>query len=74
MTVDRDAMRIGPRRRWFRSLLDDSGGQDLIEYALLSALVGLIALAAMNQLGINIGTAYAACNTAVNALWESPPP
>jgi Flp pilus assembly pilin Flp len=57
-----------------RLLAADTRGQDLIEYALLSAVVGLAALATMNALGITMGSAYANWNAAVNALWESPPP
>ncbi len=54
------------------ALLRDTRGQDLIEYALLSALVGVVALAALHALGVALGDVYSAWNTAVNALWESP--
>ena len=57
-----------------RRLAADSSGQDLLEYALLSALVGLVALAALNALGVTMGSVYSSWNSAVNALWESPSP
>lgn len=59
---------------WLKRFVADQGGQDLIEYALLSAVVGLVALATMNALGITIGTVYSSLNTAVNGLWEAPAP
>jgi pilus assembly protein Flp/PilA len=39
-------------------LYNDESGQDLIEYALVAALVGLGSVAAMNSLAINIGSTY----------------
>jgi Flp pilus assembly pilin Flp len=60
--------------RVVRSLAGDDRGQDLLEYALLSALVGIIALATINTLGVTMGTVYSAWNSAVNGLWEPPPP
>ena len=61
-----------PRAAGISALLRDTRGQDLIEYALLSALVGIVALAALKVLGVTLGDVYSAWNTAVNALWESP--
>ncbi len=40
------------------NFFNDESGQDLIEYALVAALVGLGSVAAMNSLATNIGTAY----------------
>jgi pilus assembly protein Flp/PilA len=66
-----DARRVSA---WLKRFVADQGGQDLIEYALLSAVIGLVALATMNALGITIGTVYSGLNTAVNGLWEAPAP
>jgi pilus assembly protein Flp/PilA len=41
-----------------RTLRDDESGQDLIEYALVAALIGLGAVATMSTLASNIGTAF----------------
>jgi pilus assembly protein Flp/PilA len=44
--------------RIFPSLLCDESGQDLIEYALVAALIGLGAAATMRTLATSIGTAF----------------
>lgn len=40
------------------SILSDESGQDLIEYALVAALIALGAVAAMNTLATTISTAF----------------
>ena len=40
-----------------KNLINEDSGQDLIEYALVAALVGLGAVAAMKGLSNNIGNA-----------------
>jgi len=47
----------------FSNLMNDESGQDLIEYALVAALVGLGAVAAMKTLGSNINTAFTSVGT-----------
>jgi pilus assembly protein Flp/PilA len=46
-----------PRNRLFSKLLSDESGQDLIEYALVAALVGLSAAAGIRVLATTIGNA-----------------
>ena len=41
-----------------RNLLSDDRGQDLVEYALLAALIALSAIAAMNKLDTKLSKAY----------------
>jgi pilus assembly protein Flp/PilA len=41
----------------FSNLLHDESGQDLIEYALVAALIGLGATASMRTLATAVGTA-----------------
>ena len=41
-----------------QALLLDEGGQDLIEYALLGALLALAAFAAMHNFGKKLGKEY----------------
>jgi pilus assembly protein Flp/PilA len=41
-----------------KNLINEDSGQDLIEYALVAALVGLGAVAAMKGLSNNIGNAF----------------
>lgn len=50
--------RFGFGRSAWIDLYNDESGQDLIEYALVAALVGLGSVAAMNSLAINIGSTY----------------
>jgi len=47
----------------FSNLMNDESGQDLIEYALVAALVGLGAVAAMKTLASNINTAFTSIGT-----------
>jgi pilus assembly protein Flp/PilA len=47
----------------FCKLLRDESGQDLIEYALVAALIGLGATATMRTLATSIGTALAGIGT-----------
>ncbi|HEY1731523.1 MAG TPA: Flp family type IVb pilin [Terriglobales bacterium] len=43
-----------------RNLLRDESGQDLIEYALVAAIIALAAVAAMSTLANNITNAFSA--------------
>ena len=45
-------------KRILSGLLGDESGQDLIEYALVAALIALGATAAMNSLAGSISTAF----------------
>jgi pilus assembly protein Flp/PilA len=49
------------------NLVNEDSGQDLIEYALVAALVGLGAVAAMKGLSNSIGTAFNNVGTNLNA-------
>lgn len=41
-----------------KNLLNDESGQDLIEYALIAALIALAAIGAMQTLGSKIGNEF----------------
>lgn len=41
-----------------KSFLSDESGQDLIEYALVAAIIALAAIAAMSTLATNIATEF----------------
>jgi pilus assembly protein Flp/PilA len=45
------------------NLLNDESGQDLIEYALVAALIALGATAAMSTLATTIGTTFGTVGT-----------
>lgn len=55
-------------------LLRDEDGQDQVEYALLTVLVGLLGAASADLMRNAIANAYGAWNQWTNDLWESPPP
>lgn len=50
-------------REVFMQLLRDDSGQDLIEYALVAALIALGATAAMGTLATDISTAFTSVGT-----------
>ena len=55
-------------------LLRDEGGQDLVEYALLTAAIAFSGLAAVSLILTAIGSTYGSHVTGMNGLWESPSP
>jgi pilus assembly protein Flp/PilA len=48
-----------------RSLIRGESGQDMIEYALLAALIGLAAIVSIKGLATHIGTAFTSIGTSV---------
>lgn len=50
-----------------KNLLADESGQDLIEYALVAALIGLGALASMKTLATTISTAFGSIGTSLTS-------
>lgn len=63
-------------RAWdvVRLLARDDRGQDLVEYALLTAAIGLAGAATWPLIEQSIGTAYRALDSNTQNLWEPPPP
>ncbi len=53
--------------RLFSNLLRDESGQDLIEYALVAALIGLSATATMRALATTIGSALSSIGSRLTA-------
>jgi Flp pilus assembly pilin Flp len=51
-------------------LFSDDDGQDLIEYALLTAAIGMAAFAAFSLWGGAISNSYRSINTTTNSLWD----
>lgn len=56
--------------RFFR----ESRGQDLVEYALLAALIGVAAAASAPLIETALGTAYGSLNTGTQDLYVMPDP
>jgi pilus assembly protein Flp/PilA len=56
-----------PMKMTLNNLLRDESGQDLIEYALVAALIALGAVAAMNGVATGISNAFSSVSSNLNA-------
>jgi len=61
-------------RTWLLRIARDDSGQDVVEYALLTAFFGLAALAAWTSIRDALGLSYGSTTTGVQGLWDPPPP
>jgi len=61
-------------RRWLRTFAQETRAQDLVEYALLTAVIGLVGLAVLNGVSAMVNTYYGQSTSSVNGLWQSPDP
>jgi pilus assembly protein Flp/PilA len=52
----------------WKRLIDDSAGQDLIEYALLAGLISLIAIVAITAIGGGVNGVYTNINAQVQTI------
>ena len=57
-----------------RQLVCGEEGQDVIEYALLTAGIGLAGIATWPLITSAIGVAYGRFDTQTQGIWETPPP
>ena len=55
-------------------LVREESGQDLIEYALLTAFIGLAGMAVFQAIRVGIFNAYTSWDSGTQNLWEPPPP
>jgi Flp pilus assembly pilin Flp len=55
-------------------LLQEDSAQDLVEYALITSFIGLVAVAAFSSLQSAIASTYSAWNTNENNNWQMPDP
>ena len=60
--------------RLLRRLATETDGQDLIEYALVTTLIGFAGAAAWSAIQTGLGNAYGGFNAAVWDLWEPADP
>jgi Flp pilus assembly pilin Flp len=65
-------MRIGAQfaRAVAADVIADDRGQDLIEYALLTAIIGISGVLILSALSTTMGTAYEGWNTAGQNAWQ----
>ncbi len=61
-------------KRLLRRLWCHDDGQDVVEYALLTASVGLMGIAAWPLITAGIAAAYQRFDTDIQDLWETPDP
>ena len=61
-------------RRLLTCLIRDDNGQDVIEYALLTAGLGLVGIGVWPAITTAIGVAYGNFDTRTQNLWEVPNP
>jgi pilus assembly protein Flp/PilA len=54
-------------KQLLNNLMVEESGQDLIEYALVAALVGLGAVASMRSLSTSIGSAFTSIGTSLTS-------
>ncbi len=68
-------MRIGAQfATAVAAVVADDGGQDLIEYGLLTAIIGIAGLLALSAIAAKMGPAYTGWNTAAQSAWQPCPP
>lgn len=58
----------------FGYFLADESGQDVVEYALLTAIIGIAAIVTWQLLATSVGNAYASADTNIQGLAEPPNP
>jgi Flp pilus assembly pilin Flp len=59
---------------WLPRLTRDDSGQDVVEYALLTAFFGVAVLVAWTSLRDAVGASYGGATAGVQGLWDPPPP
>jgi Flp pilus assembly pilin Flp len=57
-----------------RAFVRDESGDDLVEYALLAGLIGLVGVLAFNMVSGKMGNAYSGWNTNAQSQWVPCPP
>jgi len=57
-----------------RRFIQEDGGQELVEYALLVALVALVTAAALGELQTALHDAYVSWDSGNQSLWQMPAP
>ena len=56
-----------------RALLRDDSGQDIVEYALLGALIGVASILTWQLVVVRVGVAYGEADAAVQGLSDCTP-
>jgi Flp pilus assembly pilin Flp len=64
----------GEQMHHWRRFWREDDGQDLVEYALLTALIGLVGVTVWSTLVDRLEYNYGQYDSGVQGLWESPAP
>ena len=69
-------LRIGAEAmiRTVVTLIGDDSGQDLLEYALLASLIGIVGALVFPGIAAEMGAAYDSWLTGAEAVWDPPAP
>lgn len=54
-------------KNFFQAFITDESGQDLIEYALVAALIGLASVATLKTVATSLSTAYGSISTSLTS-------
>jgi len=57
-----------------RRLFGEESGQDIIEYALLALLIGVVGVFTWRAIATTIGVNYQSYDSGVQGVWEPPDP
>ena len=60
-------------RSLIKRLLDEDGGSDILEYALLGAFIGTVGIVIWQSIGVGVFNAYAGWDTGVQNLSKCTP-
>ncbi|MGE0362277.1 MAG: Flp family type IVb pilin [Vicinamibacterales bacterium] len=60
--------------RWLARLYREECGQDLLEYVLLTAAIGVVGIATWPLIEAAVRTTYQALDANAQGLWEPPAP
>ena len=60
--------------RLLRQFDRDDGGQDLLEYALLTGIIAIAGILFFPTIQSSMANAYREWNDNAQAIWEAPPP
>lgn len=60
--------------RWVYRLITDESAEDLVEYGLLTAFIGLAGVAVLGLILTTLGSGYSNWDSGTQNLWEMPDP
>ena len=74
MCRGRSSTLLNAMLNFLRRLIDEESGQDVIEYGLLTAGIGIVSIATWPLIETGIFNVYGAIDADTQAAWEIPDP